>query len=356
MRPINMKESIYNMRIRFFAIIVLIVSGCPFLFAQSVNVKDVRQTYLWDVTLSMQGKAPGAPNIWEQVKEAIITDIQQISDDRTEIVVIPFQHKALEEWREYATAYGKATLISKIKGYQIPLHSFGGKMTTMTCLYEPLQYVVDKVLSVDKVDIVKLMTDGISDEHQAEYEDLLSRWCQIAKEKDAFGFYIMLTSQAVEGRTVLEKIGPCRFDAIDVADLGGTDVSLLMLTPPKNVAFNVREDYGKSMTFRLARSGSGNLQRGYQVHVYSNENEYIHVDVVTELQSDCSITVKADYLMTLEQMVDSLPVDFNEKVMLRMEPAEGMDQLPFAMTRILDAPTVMEMINKTEKTVKFHVR
>ena len=60
--------------------------------------------------------------------------------------------------------------------------------------------------------------------------------------------------------------------------------------------------------------------------------------------------------MSLEQMVDSLPVDFNEKVMLRMEPAEGMDQLPFAMTRILGAPTVMEMINKTEKTVKFHVR
>lgn len=344
------------MRIRLFAIIVLVLSGCSLLFAQSGNVKDIRQTYLWDVTLSMLGKAPGAPNIWEQVKEAIISDIQQISDDRTEIVVIPFQHQALDEWREYATLAGKAALISKIKAYKIPLHDFGGKKTTMTCLYEPLQYVVDKVLSVDKVDILKLMTDGISDEHQAEYEELLSRWCQIAKEKDAFGFYIMLTNQAVEGRTVLEKINPCRFDAIDVADLGGTDVSLLMLTPPRNVAFNVREDYGKSLAFRLARSGSGKLQQGYKVHVYSVENEYIHVDAVAELQSDCSITVKPDYLMPLEQMVDSLPVDVNEKVMLRMEPAEGMDQLPYAMTRILDAPTVMEMINKTEKTVKFHVR
>ena len=127
-------------------------------------------------------------------------------------------------------------------------------------------------------------------------------------------------------------------------------LTLVEQTSLQNVAFNVREDYGKSMTFRLARSGSGTLQQGYQVHVYSNENEYIHVDAVTELQSDCSITVKADYLMTLEQMVDSLPVDCNEKVLLRMEPAEGMDQLPFAMTRILDAPTVMEMINKTEKT------
>ena len=126
------------MRIRLFAIIVLVLSGCSLLFAQSGNVKDIRQTYLWDVTLSMQGKAPGAPNIWEQVKTAIITDIQQISDDRTEIVVVPFQHKALDEWRQPATEAGKAALIAKIKAYKIPLFPFNGRMTTMTCLYEPL--------------------------------------------------------------------------------------------------------------------------------------------------------------------------------------------------------------------------
>lgn len=199
--------------------------GFTMAFAQSGNVKDVRQTYLWDVTLSMQGKAAGCPDIWEQVKEAIITDIQQISDDRTEIVVIPFQHKALDEWREPATAAGKAKLIAKIKGYKIPLFKFGDRMTTMTCLYEPLDYVVKNVLNADKVDILKLMTDGIPDEHQAEYEALLGRWCQIAKQKDAYGFYIMLTSQAVEGKTVLEKINPCRFDAIDVANVIGLRVA-----------------------------------------------------------------------------------------------------------------------------------
>ena len=222
-------------------LILLAMTCCVSAFSQSANVKDVRQTYLWDVTLSMQGKA-GGPNIWEQVKTAIITDIQQISDDRTEIVVVPFQHKALDEWRQPATEAGKAALIAKIKAYKIPLFPFNGRMTTMTCLYEPLQYVVDKVLNPDKVDILKLMTDGIPDEHQDEYEALLSRWCQIAKEKDAYGFYIMLTSEAAAGRTVLEKINPCRFDAIDVTELNGTNVSLLMLTPQQSLAFNVREE------------------------------------------------------------------------------------------------------------------
>ena len=324
-------------------------------FAQSGNVKDVRQTYLWDVTLSMQGKAPGAPNIWDQVKEAIITDIQQISDDRTEIVVIPFQHRALEEWRQPATAAGKAALIAKIKAYKIPLHNFGGKMTTMTCLYEPLQYVVDKVLSPDKVDVLKLMTDGIPDEHQKEYEQLLANWCSIAKQKDAYGFYIMLTSQAVAGQTVLEKIDPCRFDAIDVAALNGTNVSLLMLTPQQNIAFNVREDYGKDVTIKYAHNGSGELQPGYKVHVYSYENSYVQIDQVVELKEDYTVTVKAQYLMSQTEMMSSLSIEENEKVFLYSEPAQGMDELPYAMTRILETPTTMEMINKPEKTVKFHV-
>ncbi len=323
-------------------------------FAQSGNVKDVRQTYLWDVTLSMQGKAPGSPDIWEQVKEAIITDIKQIVDDRTEIVVIPFQHKVLDVWREPATEAGKAKLIGRVKAYKIPLHNFGGKMTTMTCLYEPLQYVVDHVLNADRVDVLKLMTDGIPDEHQAEYEALIGRWCQIAREKDAYAFYIMLTPQAAAGKTVLERINPCHFDAIDVTDLNGTNVSLMMLMPQANIAFNVREDYGKEITVKFANSGSGSFQPGYMVHIYSYDNPYIQVDQVVELREDYTVSVKAHYLMSQKGMMDTLPRDENERAFLRAESAEGMDRLPYLMTRILDSPTSVEMINKPEKTVKFY--
>ena len=324
-------------------------------YAQSGNVKDVRQTYLWDVTLSMQGKAPGAPDIWDQVKDALITDIQQISDDRTEIVVIPFQHKALDEWREPATAAGKAKLIGKIKAYKIPLHKFGDKMTTMTCLYEPLDYVVKNVLNADKVDILKLMTDGIPDEHQKDYEDLLERWCQIAKQKDAFGFYIMLTSQAAEGKTVLEKIDPCRFGVVDVSNLENTQVSTVLLTAQQTIAFNVREDYGKEITIKYAHNGSGEFQEGYMVHVYTHENSYIQIDEMVELKKDYTVTVKAQYLMSQSEMMATLSREENEKVFVASEPGNGMDKFPFAMTQIMDTPTAVEMINKPEKTVKFHV-
>ena len=215
--------------------------------------------------------------------------------------------------------------------------------------------MVKNVLNADKVDILKLMTDGIPDEHQKEYEDLLARWCQIAQQKDAYGFYIMLTDQAAAGKTVLERINPCHFDAIDVAELGGTNVSLLMLTAQQTIAFNVREDYGEELTIKFAHNGSGTLQAGYKVHVYSYENSYIQVDEVVELTESYTVTVKAKYLMSQQEMMDTLPRDENEKAFLQAEPAEGMDELPYLMTRILESPTAVEMINKPEKTVKFHV-
>ena len=214
---------------------------------------------------------------------------------------------------------------------------------------------MDKVLTPDKVDVLKLMTDGIPDEHKKEYENLLSQWCQIAKQKDAYGFYIMLTDQAREGQVTLQEIRPCRFDAIDVSELGGTNVSLLMLTPQQNIAFNVRENYGEDITIKYAHNGSGEIQPGYKVHVYSYENSYIQVDEVTTLKEDYTVTVKAKYIMSKTEMMSTLSIEENESIFLYSEPAEGMDKLPYAMTRILDTPTTMEMINKPEKTVKFYV-
>ena len=117
----------------------------------------------------------------------------------------------------------------------------------------------------------------------------------------------------------------------------------------------MREDYGKEITIKFAHNGSGRFQQGYKVHVYSYENSYIKVDQVVELREDYIATVQAQYMMTQQQMMETLPRDENQKVFLQAEPAEDMDQLPNLMTRILESPTAVEMINKPEKTVKFHV-
>lgn len=351
----RMNKSNSMKRILFLLTVMLTSVANINTFAQSSKVKDTRQTYLWDVTLSMKGKAAGCPDIWDKVKSSIIEDINQISDERTEIVVVPFQHKALETWKGYATPAGKATLISKIKNYQLPLFDFGGKMTTMTNLYSPLQYCVDNILTSDKVDIIKLMTDGVSDMDQNEYEDLLRHWCQIAKQKDAYGFYIMLTDAAKAGLTTLQQIDPCRFEPVDVSQMGGTTISVLALAPQTTYAFNVRDDYGKQITLKFSPSGNGSIPNGYKVHVYTFENQYIQFDQIVEMNPDFTVPVTATYSMTKNDMIQALPIDENEKIIFKAEPAEGMDEMPYATTQILDNFTTCELINKPEKTVKFHV-
>ena len=80
--------------------------------------KDVRQTYLWDVTLSMKGYN-GAPDIYSKVVDVMVKDIESITDERTEIVVIPFQDtQYCEVWREFATPQGKAAIIPGSKQLQ----------------------------------------------------------------------------------------------------------------------------------------------------------------------------------------------------------------------------------------------
>ena len=76
---------------------------------------------------------------------------------------------------------------------------------------------------------------------------------------------------------------------------------------------------------------------------------------MVEIRENFSVTVKANYLMTLEQMKNALSITDNESIKLYSEPAEGMDKYPYAMIQIKDTPTTIEMINKPEKTVKFHV-
>ena len=84
------------------------------MFAQG-KFKDVRQTYLWDVTLSMKG-FNGAPDIYDQVVDVMIKDINSVTNERTEIVVVPFQDsKYCEVWREMATTAGKKALAERIR-------------------------------------------------------------------------------------------------------------------------------------------------------------------------------------------------------------------------------------------------
>ena len=72
------------------ALIFLLLLSQLSAFAAGNMFKDIRQIYLWDVTLSMKGYG-GNPDIYDKVLSVMIKDIESIDNDRTEIVVIAFQ-------------------------------------------------------------------------------------------------------------------------------------------------------------------------------------------------------------------------------------------------------------------------
>lgn len=329
---------------------VLLLS--PWLYAQG-QFKDVRQTYLWDVTLSMKGYN-GAPDIYDEVAEVMVRDIESVTNERTEIVVIPFQDtKYCEVWREFATPEGKEAIIRKIRSYK------NGKVTN-TNISAPLQYAIDEVFTPDKMDIMKLMTDGNDNVDPARLRELLSRWCDMAKEKDAYGYYILLTDAARDGDLSLVLKGICNFEEVDVSGMldGIADIRQVNSTLKKGILINVRNEYGKPkrLTFTIY-SGDGDIPAGFKIRYKTLPNDYVEVDEVAVMNADNSLEIHPRFKKPQEELIETLPTSYPySDIVLQYEPTPDMAEGQFAFTHIVDKECAIMLENKPVKTVNIYVK
>ena len=334
----------------FLGLTVLLLSLS--LYAQG-QFKDVRQTYLWDVTLSMKGYK-GAPNIYDKVVDVMVRDIQSITNERTEIVVIPFQNTKYEQiWREYATSEGKAAMIKHIRDYE-------NDKVTGTNISAPLQYVIDEIFTTDKIDIMKLMTDGKDNINPAKLNDIFNHWCEIAKQKDAYGYYILLTSGAKNEDLSLVLRGICNFEEVDVSNMidGIADIRQINSTWKEGILINIRDDYNKPkrLTFNVY-SGDGSIPAGFKIHFKTLPNEYIEIDEVAEMNADNSLEIHPQFKKTQEELMHILPTNYPHcNIVLQYEPTPDMAYGKFAFTRIVDNECAVMLENKPVKTVKIYVK
>ena len=338
-----MKKSLFSF------LLLLLTMG---LYAQG-QFKDVRQTYLWDVTLSMKGYN-GAPNIYDKVVDVMVRDIQSITDERTEIVVVPFQDRALDIWREYATPAGKAALIKRIREYK-------NENITNTNISAPLQYAIDDIFTKDKIDIMKLMTDGNDNVDPARLREILNRWCEMAKRQDVYGYYIILTDAAKSGDVSVALKGICNFEEIDASDMldGIADIRQLNNGWQKGVLINIRDEYNKPkrLTFNVY-SGDGTIPAGYKIHFKTLPNDYVEIDEVAEMQSDNSMEIHPRFLKSQQALIDELPTEYvYSGIVLEYEPTPEMANDPkFAFTRLVENESAVLLENKPVKTVHIHVK
>ena len=349
-----MKTNGIMKRICMGLVMVLITLSLSVSLSMSVSAqgqfKDVRQTYLWDVTLSMKGYN-GAPDIYSKVVDVMVKDIESITDERTEIVVIPFQDtQYCEVWREFATPQGKAAIIQRIRSYE-------NKNITNTNISAPLQYVIDQVFTSDKIDIMKLMTDGNDNVNPARLREVLNQWCEIAKEKDAYGYYILLTNAA---KMDFELKGICNFEEVDASDMldGIADIRQLNSTLKQGILINIRDEYDKPkrLTFKIY-SGDGNIPAGFKMHYKTLPNDYVEVDEIAEMNADNSLEIHPKFKKTQEALIAELPTDYPySDIVLQYEPTPEMSEGKYAFTRIMDHECALMLENKPVKTVKIYVK
>ena len=344
-----MKNSIKTKRLLFGLAFLLLPIG---MYAHG-QFKEVRQTYLWDVTLSMKGYN-GSPDIYDKVVDVMVEDIQSISDERTEIVVIPFQHKVLEVWREYATEEGKAAIIRRVKNYK-------NDNVTGTNISSPLQYVIDNVFTPDKIDIMKLMTDGNDNVNPDKLNEILANWCEMAKRKDVYGYYILLTDAAKNGDLSLVLKGICNFEEIDVSKMleGIADIRQINNTWKEGILINIRDEYNKPkrLAFKVY-AGDGNIPEGFKIRFKTQSNEYVEIDEVAEMQQDNTLEIHPRFLKPQADLISELPTRYAySDIVLEYEPTPEMAQDPkFAFTRIVDKECAVLLENIPVKTVKIYVK
>lgn len=334
-----------------------------FLYAQNENsIKKERRIYLWDVTLSMKGPRYGGDrDIWDEVKNKLIKTIDDITDPDTEIILLPFQHKIIDNKTVIATSNGKNEIKTYIKAFDLPKlwcgdaatghQAMNGEKgtTTMTKLYAPIRECVDKYVDNKKTNILIIMTDGLSDfqEDALSFANLLdNEWCDLSKANDIYAFYFMLTPQAIIKfkNTCITQVPPNSTG----------EITVFTLTPPLTINYNVKDDFGKPIEIKFVNNNAKKIKDGYMIHVESMDNPYFSVDQDCKFDPNRkSITIEPNILLNdkdkLRQFI--LQNGSDAKVELIYTPGKDMEEQNWLVKILSNIHTSVMFNIEKERTI-----
>ena len=211
--------------------IILLLMCIASTVAYSQVLKE-RRVYYLDCSFSMvQNK------LWDKVRSNLVSAIDNINDETTEIVVIPFannnlKNPTLKPILAYATAKGKSFLKTTINNLPQP------NKTTMTYHYIPVLDFYNKRISTERVTYMFLMTDGKDeDPSQTTITKLLPQWGAKYGNKNVYGFYVMLHEQAANPE--IDRVCKNQDHLWKVAT---ADVNINLVRLQSSAIFNAKND------------------------------------------------------------------------------------------------------------------
>ena len=193
-------------KIKYIGVILLVFFLSLNAFSQTEHI------ILWDVTYSMKGccadgKVVTAESIWEETKDKIIQQIENISaNGRTSIYILPFQNPsdnpAKLDWKVVSNINNvKKTELKKwVREFEF---DFDGVKKRSTNVCEALNTAYDKIdsFSNSKQIILALYTDGMQTKKEelrnCEYDyrtclnEQVGRFCDLCDELDRNRLYVL---------------------------------------------------------------------------------------------------------------------------------------------------------------------
>ncbi|MBQ6061997.1 MAG: VWA domain-containing protein [Prevotella sp.] len=289
------------------------------------QIQKERRVYYLDCSYSMVSY-----KLWNKVRDNLIGAIDNISDETTEIIIIPFAFDSstnplLTPISALATKSGKDMLKKKINA--LPMSK-----KTMTYHYVPINDFYNNRVNSNRITYMFLMTDGQDEDNlQRTKTKLLPQWGEKYGNRNVFGFYVMLNDCAKDPN--IDKIisNQSHLWKVETADV---DINLIRLQ--NNAIFNVRNEkyfdipiYGniKGMNFNASFPRSS----PYKVEKCSLEGNRLRVYV------------------TSEKDVHKLPIASNQQLTISMS---GGGQFDFLVTDNI----VVKCESKPERSLKITVR
>ncbi len=210
--------------------ILILLAFVPFLL--QAQLQKERRVYYLDCSFSMVDL-----KIWDEVRDNLKNAIDKVSDETTDLYVIPFakdgqHHTKLECYQAKASLGGKNFLKSKIDAIKPSTASMTYHSDVIKDFYN------NNRVASDGLTYLFMMTDGQNeDKPESLFTDEFSKWKEKYGEKQVYGFYVMLHKSAYN--TDLEN----RIDTIPhFWNVHSADVNIGLALVPKNGVFNKRNE------------------------------------------------------------------------------------------------------------------
>jgi len=197
----------------------------------SAQLMKERRVYYLDCSYSMVQYG-----IWEKVRDNLKNAIDNVSDETTELMVIPFADNTsinpiLKPICAYATPEGKAKL--KLCIDKLPMSK-----STMTYHRIPLSDFYYKRIANDRITYMFLMTDGQDEDKPSKAKkDFLPQWGKNFGDKNVFGFYVMLCNSAHDS-----EINNIIESQEHLWKVESADVNINLIRLQEKAVFNVRNE------------------------------------------------------------------------------------------------------------------